>query len=103
MVEHLDGHGIAHMNRALDYGTHSLTVAGPGMSKWEGVIAYCAHAGLDPGRVLAIGDGPNDLELLAGAAVAVVPDDADPAVREIAHHVVGCAIDGGWADLLELF
>ena len=31
-----------------------------------------AHAGLDPSRVLAIGDGMNDLELLQGAAIAVV-------------------------------
>jgi hydroxymethylpyrimidine pyrophosphatase-like HAD family hydrolase len=102
VVDRLGEHGIAHVNRALDYGDHSLTVTGPGMSKWEGVIAYCAWAGLDPAGVLAIGDGENDLELLAGAAVAVVPDDADPVVRAVAHHVVGCAIDGGWADLLAI-
>ncbi len=94
--------GITHLGADRGYGGWTITVAGPGMSKWEGVLAYCAHAGLDPARVLAIGDGPNDLELLAGAAIAVVTDDAHPTVRDIAHHVVGAALVGGWADLLDL-
>jgi hydroxymethylpyrimidine pyrophosphatase-like HAD family hydrolase len=96
-------HGIAHVDPSLDFaGLHSLTVTGPGMSKWEGVLAYCAVAGLDSSKVLALGDGENDVELLTGAAVAVVPEDANPIVRALAHHTVGCAIDGGWADVLDL-
>jgi hydroxymethylpyrimidine pyrophosphatase-like HAD family hydrolase len=51
---------------------------------------------------MAIGDGPNDIELLANAAVAVVPGDAHPAARLLADHVVGRAADGGWADILEI-
>ncbi|MDQ3293733.1 MAG: Cof-type HAD-IIB family hydrolase [Actinomycetota bacterium] len=102
VVDAVGDAGIAHLGPDRGYGDWTLTVAGPGMSKWEGVLAYCAHAGLDPDRVLAIGDGPNDLELLSGAAVAVVTDDAHPAVRDIAHHVVGAALVGGWADLLDL-
>lgn len=94
--------GVPHLGPSIDLGGWSLTVAGPGMSKWEGVVAYCEHAGLDSSKVLAIGDGMNDLELLRGAAVAVVPENGDPLVHEIAHHVVGPAIDGGWADLLEI-
>ena len=38
--------------------------------KGSGVLAYCAEQGIDPARVLAVGDGANDLELLDGAAVA---------------------------------
>jgi hydroxymethylpyrimidine pyrophosphatase-like HAD family hydrolase len=102
VLEALGDAGIGHLTRALDYGDASITVTGPGMSKWEGVVAYCAWAGLDPGRVLAIGDAMNDIELLQGAAVAVVPADGDPLVLEIAHHTVGPAIDGGWADLLDI-
>ena len=100
--QYLGVHGVAHLNRVPDFGGYSLTVAGPGMSKWEGVVAYCAHAGLDAAKVLAIGDGENDLELLAGAAIAVAPADADPVVREFAQHIVGRAADGGWADLIDL-
>jgi hydroxymethylpyrimidine pyrophosphatase-like HAD family hydrolase len=104
VVDELGDHGVAHLDRSVQYddGDHSLTVTGPGISKWEGVMAYCRVAGLDPGRVLAIGDGPNDLELLAGAAIAVAPADGHPAARAAAHHVVGAAGDGGWAELLDL-
>jgi hydroxymethylpyrimidine pyrophosphatase-like HAD family hydrolase len=84
------------------YGGYTVTVAPATASKWDGVRAFCAEWGIDDGAVLAIGDGPNDAELLANAAVAVVPDDAHPIARSLADHVVGRAVDGGWADLLDL-
>jgi hypothetical protein len=95
--------GAAEVHVAPDqYGGHSCTVAPLGLSKWVGVEAYCAHAGIDPSRVLAIGDGPNDRELLDGAAVAVVPADAHESLEGIADHVVPTPRDGGWATLLDL-
>jgi hydroxymethylpyrimidine pyrophosphatase-like HAD family hydrolase len=95
--------GIAHLDRSIEFvGDASLTVTGPAISKWEGVRAFCRHAGLDPARVLAIGDGPNDLELLTGAAVAVAPSNGHPEALAVAHHLVGPAAEGGWAELLDL-
>lgn len=92
-----------HLDRALDYpGDASMTVAPRGQSKWDGVAAYCRRAGLDAGRVLAIGDGPNDVELLTGAAVAVVPENGHPAALALADHTVPPARDGGWCALLDL-
>ena len=103
VVEHLGEHGVAHLDRSIEYVGHaSMTVTGRGISKWEGVLAYCRHAGIDPTRVLAIGDGPNDLELLAGAAVAVAPADGHEGVRAVADHVVGPAADGGWAEIVTI-
>jgi hydroxymethylpyrimidine pyrophosphatase-like HAD family hydrolase len=84
------------------FGTNSFTVTPRGLSKWVGVQAYCAHAGLEPERVLAIGDGTNDLELLTNAAVAVAPADAHPDVIRAADHVVAPARAGGWAEIVEL-
>jgi hydroxymethylpyrimidine pyrophosphatase-like HAD family hydrolase len=90
-----------HLDRSIDYvGRASLTVAPRGQSKWDGVRAFCALHDIREDRVLAVADGPNDLELLAGAAVRVVPAVAHPAALELAHHVVPSAADGGWADLL---
>lgn len=94
--------GVTHLDRSLDHpGLVSLTVAPRQRSKWEGVVAYCEHAGLDPTRVLALGDGPNDVELLTGASVALVPHGSHPAALELADHVIGSARDGGWADVLD--
>jgi hypothetical protein len=91
-----------HVSPDRQYGGHTVTVAPTGLSKWDGVEAYCSISGIESGTVLAIGDGPNDVELLERAAVAVVPDDAHDAARAIADHVVGRAVDGGWADVLDL-
>jgi hydroxymethylpyrimidine pyrophosphatase-like HAD family hydrolase len=79
------------------WGGHSLQIAPPSISKWDGVLAWCARAGLDPGSVVAIGDGANDVELLANAAVGVAMATGDPAALAVADHVVE-----QWADLLSL-
>jgi HAD superfamily hydrolase (TIGR01484 family) len=93
----------AHLSDERQYsGGMTLTVAPPDLSKWDGVEAFCAARGLDPTKVLAIGDGPNDLEMLDGAAIAVVPEDGHPEALARADHVVPRALHGGWADLLDL-
>lgn len=92
-----------HLDRSIDYpGTASLTAAPRGQSKWDGVLAFCALHGLDPGRVLAVADGPNDLELLTNAAVRAVPKVAHPAALDLATTVIPSAQDGGWSEILDL-
>jgi HAD superfamily hydrolase (TIGR01484 family) len=94
--------GVAESHLSPDfYGGHTLTVAPIGLSKWIGVVAYCTERGLDHQRVLAIGDGPNDRELLTHAAVAVTPDDAHPDALAVADRVVSSPRVGGWAEILE--
>lgn len=91
-----------HLDRSLDYpGLATLTVAPLGQSKWDGILAFCAASGLDPGGVLALADGSNDLELLDAAAVRLVPEVAHPAALERADHVIPAAADGGWASVLD--
>lgn len=94
--------GEVHLDRALDFpGSVSMTVAPRNQSKWDGVLAYCATEGLDHTRVLALADGPNDLELLDQAAVRLVPTVAHPAALDRADHVIPAAADGGWAAVLD--
>jgi HAD superfamily hydrolase (TIGR01484 family) len=90
------------LDRSIDIGGAALIVSPLHQSKWDGVLAWCERAGLDPQRVLAIGDGPNDVELLRGAAVAVSLEGSHPAALAVADHVVPPAKEGGWAGLLEL-
>lgn len=92
----------AHLDRSLDYaGYASFTAAPKGQSKWDGVTAFCATRGLDSNRVLALADGPNDIELLTNAAVRLVPAVAHPAALDLADHVIPAAADGGWAEVLD--
>jgi HAD superfamily hydrolase (TIGR01484 family) len=97
----LRGLATPHVDRDRGYGGFSVTVAPMSQSKWDGVASFCQRHDLDASAVLAIGDGPNDAELLRNAAIAVVPEDAHPDARRHAHHVVGRARDGGWADILD--
>lgn len=91
-----------HLDRSFDWpGTAGLTVAPRGQSKWDGVVAFCQRAGLDTTRVLALGDGPNDVELLERAAIRLVPEDGSLAARELADHLIGAPDLGGWARVLD--
>jgi hydroxymethylpyrimidine pyrophosphatase-like HAD family hydrolase len=94
--------GVAEVHVAPDEYDHSCTVTPLGLSKWVGVVAYCDRQGIDPSKVLAIGDGPNDGELLDAAAIAVVPEDGHPRALAHADHVVPSTRDGGWAQILDL-
>lgn len=101
-VEALGELAEPHLDRSIDYaGYASLTVAPRGQSKWDGVRAFCEANGLDDRRVLALADGPNDLELLDHAAVRLVPEVAHPAALERADHVIPAAKEGGWAQVLD--
>ncbi len=86
----------------LMYGGFSLSVRPKGVSKWSGVLSFCAHRELDPGRVLAVGDGENDLELLSSAAVACVPSDGCEEALTLATHHIRPAHSGGWASIVDL-
>ena len=94
--------GSAVVTRDVVLGGATLTVRPAGVSKWQGVLAWCADQGLDPGRVLAVGDGQNDVELLGAARVAcVVADGCDEALA-LADHVLEPAEGGGWAAVCDL-
>jgi hydroxymethylpyrimidine pyrophosphatase-like HAD family hydrolase len=84
------------------YGGHSLSIRPKGVSKWSGVLAFCAARRLDPARVLALGDGDNDIELLSAASIACVPLDGCEAALSVATHRIGPARDGGWASVVDL-
>jgi hydroxymethylpyrimidine pyrophosphatase-like HAD family hydrolase len=102
-VAALEGVVEVHLDRSIDFpGRASLTAAPRGQSKWDGVLAYCARHGIDPGRVLAVADGPNDIELLTNAARRAVPAVAHPSALALATSVIPAAQDGGWAEIIPL-
>lgn len=83
-------------------GGSALTVSPPAASKWAGTKRFCELHNLDARRVLAVGNGENDLELLRGAAVACVVRDGRPEALALADHVIDPAMSGGWAEVLNL-
>lgn len=98
----LTGSASGTVTRDLLHGGATLMVRPSGISKWEGVLAWCADQGLDSRRVLAVGDGENDLELLSSAAVSCVVSDGCQAALALADHVIAPATKGGWSAILDL-
>lgn len=101
-VAALAPHVEVHLDRAIDFpGTASLTAAPRNQSKWDGVLAFCAANEIDSTRVLALADGPNDVELLAAAAVRLVPAGSHQVAIDLADTIIPSAVDGGWAAVLD--
>jgi hydroxymethylpyrimidine pyrophosphatase-like HAD family hydrolase len=59
------------------------------------------ECGIPAARAIAIGDHRNDLSMLAGAGLAVVPANADESVRPLAHLVIGHHDEDGVARWFE--
>jgi hydroxymethylpyrimidine pyrophosphatase-like HAD family hydrolase len=94
--------GSASVTPDLVYGGSTLQVRPSGISKWSGVVAFCRERDLDPGRVLAVGDGANDVELLEAAQVACAVAGGHASALALADHVIGPPSAGGWVALLDL-
>ncbi len=86
--------------------THSsgdglLEISASGISKASGLASVAAELGIEAADVIAFGDMPNDLPMLAWAGHAVAVDNAHPEVRAAADEVTASNDDDGVARVLE--
>ena len=86
--------------------THSnakglVEAAALGISKATVVAELAADYGIGPESVIAFGDMPNDLPLLAWAGTSCAVANAHPAALAAATHVIGSNDDDGVAAYLE--
>jgi Cof subfamily protein (haloacid dehalogenase superfamily) len=73
------------------FGPNSGEMSQAGIHKAGGIELLCDHLGIDRADTLAIGDGLNDLEMLAHVAVGIAMGDAPQAVKDVADDVTGTA------------
>ncbi|MGA8115579.1 MAG: HAD family hydrolase [Actinocatenispora sp.] len=78
-----------------------IDVAARGVSKASGAAVVAATLGVDRSRVVAVGDGTNDLALFGWAGRSVAMGQAPERVRAAADEVTGSVDDDGVAQLLE--
>jgi Cof subfamily protein (haloacid dehalogenase superfamily) len=86
--------------------THASTeglveISGAGISKASGLAALAEESGVNREHVLAFGDMPNDLPMLAWAGHAVAVATAHPEVTALVDEVTASADDDGVAAVLE--
>ncbi|BCJ53319.1 haloacid dehalogenase [Actinoplanes sp. NBRC 14428] len=91
---------------ALAEATHSsksalVEISAAGVTKAAGLAWLCERDGIEAERVVAFGDMPNDLPLLAWAGRSVAMSNAHPAVKEIADEVALTNDEDGVAAYLE--
>ena len=83
--------------------THPRLVEGTarGVDKGMGVRTLCALLGIEPGRVLAIGDNDNDIPMLEAVGFGVAMGNATPGVRAVARWVAPSIDEDGAAVALQ--
>ncbi|MFW6069479.1 MAG: HAD family hydrolase [bacterium] len=90
----------AHVTQAV---SQFVEVLPAGASKGGGLRWLLNKLEIPTERVMAIGDGENDIEMLQMAGLGVAMGNAHPRVKEIADHVVGGNDEDGVAQALERF
>ncbi len=83
------------------YGDSLIELSAPGVTKATTLARVAAGEGHGPLHVVAAGDGPNDLPMLAWAGTSYAMGNGHPAVRELATHVLPSNDEEGVADLID--
>ena len=76
--------GAVTSSHATGSDVHILELFASGVDKWSMIEHYCRIHGHDPGRVVAIGDGLNDIGMLSSAGLGIAMENADDDVRSAA-------------------
>lgn len=91
---------LAEVTHSTPTGPPLLEVSAPGVSKATTLARLAAERGLTAADVVAFGDMPNDLPMLAWAGLSVAVANAHPAVLAAADHVTRSNDDDGVAYVL---
>lgn len=80
---------------AVQSESYAFDVVPHQVSKAEALDALLGHRSLSPQRVVAVGNAPNDIDMLRYVGLGVAVGDAHPDVLAVADHVTApCAEDG---------
>lgn len=89
LVEEI-GEGIDVVENSIaDEGRHAGELFQRGISKADGVAAVMAHFGIAREDTVAVGDGANDLEMLAFAGIGIAIEGSAPEVLAVADCTAG--------------
>ena len=77
-----------------------MEISAAGVTKGAALARLCALRGVEPRDVIAFGDMPNDLPMLAWAGTSYAVANAHESVRDAADHVAPANDDDGVASVL---
>jgi Cof subfamily protein (haloacid dehalogenase superfamily) len=97
-----DGLSLAPSTSPVMPDTAFISVTAPGLDKAVGVRAVADEMGIPLERVMMVGDGANDLQVMRAVGVPVAMANSEPEILEVARHRVGHVDAGGLIEALEL-
>ena len=74
-----------------------------GVNKGTGVLRYASMVGIDPARVVAVGDSLNDVDMFAAVGTPVAMGNASEEVKRVADRVVAGISEDGLAEAIDRF
>jgi Cof subfamily protein (haloacid dehalogenase superfamily) len=80
-----------------------VDITAPEATKGRALLWRAGQLGLTRDEIMAVGDNFNDLDMLETAGIAVVMDNADPALHRPGWHRTGHQNDAGLAQAIERF
>ena len=80
-----------------------INVLAPDVSKGKALEALASFLGIPLAEVVAIGDGPNDISLLASAGLAIAMGDASDELKAVADYVTLDVNHNGLAEAIKKF
>ncbi|WP_066074894.1 Cof-type HAD-IIB family hydrolase [Neobacillus soli] len=75
----------------------------PNVSKWSAIKSLLQTFRISPSEVVAIGDGPNDIEMLRNVGTGVAMRNASEEVKAAADFVTGHHENDGLAEFIETY
>ena len=75
----------------------------PNVSKWSAIKNLLTEFRISPNEVVAIGDGPNDIEMLRHVGIGVAMGNASETVKAAADFVTGHHENDGLAEFIECY
>ena len=73
----------------------------PGVNKWEAVKSVAASYGVQPQKIMCIGDSNNDVKMIANAGIGVAVANAKDSVKQNAKIITASNNDDGVALVIE--
>lgn len=88
---------------AIKQSDDRLTLVPKGVSKWNGLLYLANHLGIKRNEIVAIGDGIDDIDMIAGAGLGVAMGNAALEVKQSAKWVTRSNDENGVAYMLKEF